>query len=44
MAQRVLQPFLLDEYPNLLETLTEHVMKPGYGSSRRGDRRRTLRP
>ena len=30
MAQRMLQPFLLDEYPNLLETFTEHVMKPGY--------------
>jgi len=30
MAQRMLQPFLLDEYPNLLEMLTEHVMKPGY--------------
>ena len=30
MAQRMIQPFLLDEYPYLLEMLTEHVMKPGY--------------
>ena len=30
MAQRMIQPFLLDEYSNLLEMLTEHVMKPGY--------------
>jgi hypothetical protein len=26
----MLQPFPLDEYPNLVEMLTEHVMKPGY--------------
>jgi AcrR family transcriptional regulator len=30
MAQRMLRPFLLDEYPNLLEMLTAHVTKPGY--------------
>jgi AcrR family transcriptional regulator len=30
VAQGMLQPFLLDAYPNLLEMLTEHVMKPGY--------------
>jgi hypothetical protein len=26
----MLQPFPLDEYPNLVEFLNEHVMKPGY--------------
>jgi len=30
VAQSMLQPFPLDEYPNLVEMLTEHVMKPGY--------------
>jgi len=30
VAQGMLQPFVLDAYPNLLEMLTEHVMKPGY--------------
>jgi len=30
VAQGMLQPFPLDQYPNLLEMLTEHVMKPGY--------------
>jgi AcrR family transcriptional regulator len=30
VAQGMLQPFPPDEYPNLLEMLTEHVMQPGY--------------
>jgi AcrR family transcriptional regulator len=30
VAQRMLQPFPLDEYPNLTKMLTEHVMRPGY--------------
>jgi len=30
VAQSMLQPSPLDEYPNLVEMLTEHVMKPGY--------------
>ena len=30
VAQNMLQPFPLNEYPNLLEMLTEHVAKPGY--------------
>jgi hypothetical protein len=30
VAQSMLQPFPLDEYPNLVQMLTEHVMKPGY--------------
>ena len=30
VAHDMLQPFPLDEYPNLVEILTEHVMKPGY--------------
>jgi AcrR family transcriptional regulator len=30
VAQRMLQPFPVNEYPNLVEILTEHVMKPGY--------------
>jgi len=30
VAQSMLQPSPLDEYPNLVQMLTEHVMKPGY--------------
>jgi AcrR family transcriptional regulator len=30
VAQSMLQPFPLNEYPNLVEMLTEHVIKPGY--------------
>jgi AcrR family transcriptional regulator len=30
VAKSMLQPFPVDEYPNLLEMLTDHVMKPGY--------------
>ena len=30
VAQSMLEPFPLNEYPNLVEILTEHVMKPGY--------------
>lgn len=30
VAQSMLQPFPFNEYPNLLEILTEHVVKPGY--------------
>jgi AcrR family transcriptional regulator len=30
VAQSMLQPFPLDEYPNLVQMITEHVMKPGY--------------
>lgn len=30
VAQEMLEPYPLDAYPNLLEILTEHVMKPGY--------------
>jgi hypothetical protein len=30
VAQDMLQPFPANEYPNLVEILTEHVMKPGY--------------
>ena len=30
MAQSMLRPSPLDEYPNLVEMLTEHAMKPGY--------------
>jgi AcrR family transcriptional regulator len=30
VAQSMLQPFPANEYPNLVEILTEHVMKPGY--------------
>lgn len=30
VAHSMLQPFPANEYPNLLEMLTEHVMKPGY--------------
>jgi AcrR family transcriptional regulator len=30
VAQSMLEPFPVDEYPNLVEFLAEHVMKPGY--------------
>ena len=30
VAQAMLEPFPANEYPNLVEFLTEHVMKPGY--------------
>jgi AcrR family transcriptional regulator len=30
MAQTMLEPFAADEYPNLVEFITEHAMKPGY--------------
>jgi AcrR family transcriptional regulator len=30
VAQAMLQPFPVNEYPNLVEFLIEHVMKPGY--------------
>jgi AcrR family transcriptional regulator len=30
VAKSMLQPFPLDEYPNLVQMITEHVMKPGY--------------
>jgi AcrR family transcriptional regulator len=30
VAQSMLEPFPLDEYPNLAEMLTDHVMRPGY--------------
>jgi AcrR family transcriptional regulator len=30
VAQTMLDPFPLNEYPHLLEILTDHVMKPGY--------------
>ena len=30
VAQEMLEPFPLNAYPNLMEILTEHVMKPGY--------------
>ena len=30
VAQSMLEPFPLDEYPNLVEFLNEHVLKPGY--------------
>ena len=30
MAQTMLEPFPLDEYPNLVAFITEHAMKPGY--------------
>jgi AcrR family transcriptional regulator len=30
VAQSMLQPFPLDAYPNLVEFITEHAMKPGY--------------
>ena len=30
MAQTMLQPFPVGEYPNLVAFITEHAMKPGY--------------
>jgi AcrR family transcriptional regulator len=30
VAQEMLAPFPVDEYPNLVEFITEHAMKPGY--------------
>jgi AcrR family transcriptional regulator len=30
VAQGMLQPFPVNEYPNLVEFITEHAMKPGY--------------
>jgi AcrR family transcriptional regulator len=30
VAQSMLEPFPHDEYPNMIELLTDHVMKPGY--------------
>jgi AcrR family transcriptional regulator len=30
VAQTMLEPYPLDEYPHLMEILTDHVMKPGY--------------
>jgi hypothetical protein len=30
VAQSMLEPFPLDEYPNLVEFLNEHVLKPGF--------------
>jgi AcrR family transcriptional regulator len=30
VAQAMLEPFPVHHYPNLVEILTEHVMKPGY--------------
>ena len=30
MAQAMLEPFPLGEYPNLADFITEHAMKPGY--------------
>jgi AcrR family transcriptional regulator len=30
VAQSMLEPFPINEYPNLVEFLNEHVMKPGY--------------
>jgi AcrR family transcriptional regulator len=30
VAQNMLQPFPVNEYPNLVEFITEHAMKPGY--------------
>jgi AcrR family transcriptional regulator len=30
MAQSMLEPFPVNEYPNLVEFLSEHVLKPGY--------------
>jgi AcrR family transcriptional regulator len=30
VAESMLQPFPVNEYPNLVEILSEHVMKPGY--------------
>lgn len=30
VAQSMLEPFTPDEFPNIVEILTDHVMKPGY--------------
>lgn len=30
MAEEMLEPFPVDEYPNLVAFITEHAMKPGY--------------
>jgi AcrR family transcriptional regulator len=30
VAQTILEPFPVNEYPNLAEFITEHAMKPGY--------------
>ena len=30
VAQAMLEPFPANEYPNLLEFITEHAMRPGY--------------
>jgi hypothetical protein len=30
VAHEMLQPFPVNEYPNLVQFLSEHVMKPGY--------------
>ena len=30
VAESMLQPFPVNEYPNLVEFITEHAMKPGY--------------
>jgi AcrR family transcriptional regulator len=30
VAQSMLQPFPVNDYPNLVEFLTDHVLKPGY--------------
>ena len=30
VAQSMLEPFTPDEFPNMVEILTDHVMKPGY--------------
>ena len=30
VAQSMLEPFPVNEYPNLVEFLSEHVMQPGY--------------
>jgi len=30
VAESMLRPFPVNEYPNMVEMLTEHVMKPGY--------------
>ena len=30
VAEDMLQPFPVNEYPNLVEFITEHALKPGY--------------
>jgi hypothetical protein len=30
IAETMLEPFPVNEYPNLMAFLTDHVMKPGY--------------